>query len=196
MRERDGEVRREEMKVRMRECFYGVEVDGEKAVEGMVKALKDVSNSSTMMDTSDDGDGRSSSSNAEKVASAVSPNLHKLPFEKCTFYQITTIDLQDTMLPMGAQQVSECATLIPLSLENLSSKYAHSVVGICNQSSIDRYTETNNAKEIYLGCVGGIGVLKNVDEEKGLVEVLSPQGGKLCSTTFLVGASGDITWVE
>ena len=107
----------------------------------------------------------------------------------------TTLASPAVQAAMGAKQVSEAAGLREMSVDELQG-HRNSVCGVVGREALDEFERTGEMAKIYESPVCGIATLKRVDEERQIVDVLTPQGGKLPTTTFIFGGKGELTWVE
>jgi polyribonucleotide 5'-hydroxyl-kinase len=122
--------------------------------------------------------------------SQLTPYAMQVPFKEVTLYQLSSVALSNSLLPVGQQQSSENVQLTPVTI---SEGLVHHVLCVCHPAAVALYTESGKASDLYESAVAGFVVVEKVSMDTDVLHVLSPCAGALPSLVFLVG---DITFME
>lgn len=120
----------------------------------------------------------------------LTPFAMQLPFKDVTLYQLSSITLSNSLLPVGQQQSTEAIQVTPVTI---SEGLVHTLVCVCHPAAVQAYAESGNASDLYESSVAGFCVVEKVQMDTDMLHLLSPCAGTLPSHTFLIG---DITFME
>lgn len=120
----------------------------------------------------------------------LTPFLAQLKFDQIRLYQVTSMSLSSSLLPLGAQQTTDIVQLQPVPITELIT---HKLLAVCHPRAVHLYDETGESKCLYESGVTGFVVVERVLVESETVHLLAPCAGSLPSHTLLVG---DITWMD
>jgi polyribonucleotide 5'-hydroxyl-kinase len=148
-----------------------------------------------MRNTSAPSTGASSSVAATVCPSAsaliqqYSPQRLEVPFSDLTLYELSSVSLSASMLPVSAKQATDAVQLVPFKI---TPTLKHSILAVCHPIAVEKYDRTGEARELYLSGMCGMVAVEKVDMDREILSLLSP-GGSLPSNVMLVG---DITWMD
>lgn len=126
---------------------------------------------------------------ASALIQQYSPQRLEVPFSDLTLYELSSVSLSASMLPVSAKQATDAVQLVPFKI---SPTLKHSILSVCHPSAVERYDRTGEARELYLSGMCGMVAVEKVDMDREILSLLSP-GGSLPSNVLLVG---DITWMD
>lgn len=126
---------------------------------------------------------------ASALIQQYSPQRLEVPFSDLTLYELSSVSLSASMLPVSAKQATDAVQLVPFKI---SPTLKHSILSVCHPTAVEKYDLTGEAREIYLSGMCGMVAVEKVDMDREILSLLSP-GGSLPSNVLLVG---DITWMD
>lgn len=118
-----------------------------------------------------------------------SPQRLDIPFSELTLYELSSVSLSASMLPVSAKQATDAVQLVPFKM---SPTLKHYILAVCHPTAVEKYDRTGEARELYLSGMCGMVAVEKVDMDREILSLLSP-GGSLPSNILLVG---DITWID
>lgn len=126
---------------------------------------------------------------ASALIQQYSPQRLEVPFSDLTLYELSSVSLSASMLPVSAKQATDAVQLVPFKI---TPTLKHSILAVCHPIAVDKYDRTGEARELYLSGMCGMVAVEKVDMDREILSLLSP-GGSLPSNVLLVG---DITWMD
>ncbi len=122
-----------------------------------------------------------------------SPCLIEVRLAEVQLHKLSNVSLSASLLPISAKQSTDPIQLTTIASSEITSKYQHSVWAVCHPSAVEKYEQSDSARDLYLAGVAGFVIVEKVDVDKATMSLLSPCGGSLPSGHLLIG---DIFWME
>ena len=121
------------------------------------------------------------------------PCLIEVRLADVQLHKLSNVSLSASLLPISAKQSTDPIQLTTIAASEITSKLHHSVLAVCHPSAVEKYEQSDSARDLYLAGVAGFVIVEKVDVDKATMSLLSPCGGSLPSGHLLIG---DIFWME
>ena len=121
---------------------------------------------------------------------SLTPFLAHVEFKDVKLYELSSVALSASLLPVSAKQSTEP---VQLSVVDITEKLQHALLAVCHPTAVQAYEESGQARDLYEAGVAGFVAVERVLMDTEMLHLLCPCAGSLPSHTLLVG---DVTWME